>query len=72
MELAFTVPGKQPYEPMHYPISGTENAKSHLHLVTYDETTGKFIDRPLLVLIERFVPDFEYIACAGWADSKSK
>lgn len=68
-ELAFTVPGKQPQEPMRYPMSGAENAKSHLHLVTFDEKAGKFVDRPLLTFIEKFVHDYEYIACAGWTDN---
>ncbi|KAI6182911.1 BMA-DPF-3, isoform a [Aphelenchoides bicaudatus] len=67
-ELAFTIPGKQPQESMHYPLAGTENAKSHLHLVTYDEKSGRFVDRPLLTFIEKFIPDYEYIACAGWTN----
>jgi hypothetical protein len=68
VELSFAAPGKQTQKPMRYPLCGTENAKSHLHLVIYDEKTDTFVDRPLLTFIEKFVPDYEYIACAGWTD----
>jgi hypothetical protein len=36
--------------------------------VIYDEKTDKFVDRPLLTFIEKFVPEYEYIACAGWTN----
>jgi dipeptidyl-peptidase-4 len=67
-ELSFAAPGKPPQTPMRYPLCGTENSKSHLHLVTFDEKTGAFVDRPLLTFIEKFVPEYEYIERVGWMD----
>ncbi|KAI6241434.1 26S proteasome non-ATPase regulatory subunit 7 [Aphelenchoides fujianensis] len=61
-ELSFVVPGKQPH--------GTENASSYLHLVTFEEKSGKFVDRPLLTFFENILPEYSeyYIARAGWTD----
>ncbi|CAD5209832.1 unnamed protein product [Bursaphelenchus xylophilus] len=65
-QLNFATPGKAPASPMRYPRVGQSNPLSDLHLLTFNEKTKEFEDRPLLQTLDEIVPNSEYISRVNW------
>uniref|UniRef100_A0A914BVD4 Dipeptidyl peptidase 9 n=1 Tax=Acrobeloides nanus TaxID=290746 RepID=A0A914BVD4_9BILA len=68
-KLAFECPGKPPStEPIHYPLVGTENARSTLRMVVFDSSNNTSTDKRLAFDLNDHVPWQEYLVRAGWTD----
>jgi hypothetical protein len=72
-KLAFECPGKPPStEPIHYPLVGTENARSTLRMVVFDSSNNTSTDKRLAFDLNDHVPWQEYLVRAGWTDDGNK